>query len=245
MTNTTNNTNTPVQTRMINVLVNSTTFANGIAGSYDFCKENAETLKDLRVTEAKGISESIYRRELDTAKMQSLFVAGETDKAQRLASAIDKECTRVGALNALLEELKSIEAIADNYDIILCYVPTLLKREIESGKIKFHIFGGSVSSYYSDIELLLWDELLPILQNLYCKLVFKDINSCKTNSYKPNNIDSNNIDDDTAEEAGVTAQDLRVEIYKRQYSVMVKKFGEEKRKARVQVNAKKAVNQDF
>lgn len=233
MTTITNN--TPVATKMINILINSTTYANGIGGSYDFTKPGT-TLKDLRVTEAKGISESIYRRELDIAKMQTLIGAGDIEKAQRLTAAIDKECTRVGALAVLVEELKAILPIADSYDIILCYVPTLLKKELESGKIKFHISGNSVSSYYSDVELLLWVELLPIIQSLYCKIVFKDILSCKANNFAK--------DDDTAEET-ISAQDLRVEIYKRQYAVMAKKFGEEKAKARVAANTNKAVNSDF
>lgn len=226
-----------METKMINVLVNSTTFANGISGAYDFGKEG-NSLKDLRVTPARPITECIYRRDLDMQKVTNLVAGNNLEKAQAQIAAIDKECVRVGSLACLLEELKNIESsgIADDYDIILCYVPTLLRKEIETGRVKFYIYGKSVSSYYSDVELILWDELLPIISKLFTKLVFKDILSCKQNRVASQN--------ESAEDGTVTAQDLRVAIYQRQYAVMTKKFAEEKRKFNAAKNTKIAVNDD-
>lgn len=204
---------------MINVLINSTTFANGIGGSYDFSFEGE--LIDMRLTPFEPISESIFRRDLDKNKLAQLMTEGKNDEAMALINAVDKECVRVGALYVLLNELKAISKMENRTDMIICYVPTLLKAELEHGKVKFHLSGDNESSYYQEAELELWAEIMPLLSELYSRLVFKDIASCKANKL---------VNVENANPSSVLAQGYRVAIYTNQYSLMIKKFAEEKKK---------------
>ena len=80
----------------------------------------------------------------------------------------------------LKRELELVMSL-ETEEMLIAYVPGELLQEIESGRVKFYLTDETETTYYSEFELALWKEVMPMIQALYCRLVFKNINACKQN----------------------------------------------------------------
>lgn len=168
---------------MLNIFINSTTFGQAMGATFDMSVEG--TLADKRITALEDceVCQPVYEKTIDANKVASLITAGQTQKVSSLGRAVEVENVRVNSLAMLIRELTLISMLEDRNDMLIAYVPGELLQELESGRIKFYLADDSTeTTYYSDYELSLWREALPLIQNLYCRLVFKNINACKKNS---------------------------------------------------------------
>lgn len=168
---------------MLNIFINSTTFGQAMGATFDMNVEG--TLADKRITALEDceVCPPVYEKTIDANKVASLITSGQTQKVSNLGRAVEVENVRVNSLAMLIRELTLISMLEDRNDMLIAYVPGELLQELESGRIKFYLADDSTeTTYYSDYELSLWREALPLIQSLYCRLVFKNINACKKNS---------------------------------------------------------------
>lgn len=168
---------------MLNIFINSTTFGQAMGATFDMNVEG--TLADKRITALEDceVCPPAYEKTIDANKVASLITSGQTQKVSNLGRAVEVENVRVNSLAMLIRELTLISMLEDRNDMLIAYVPGELLQELESGRIKFYLADDSTeTTYYSDYELSLWREALPLIQDLYCRLVFKNINACKKNS---------------------------------------------------------------
>ena len=163
---------------MLNLFINSTTYGQVIGATFNIDGEG--TLAERRLTSFTEVEEPVYEKAVDSTKITQLITSGQTDKVSKLGKAIEVETIRVNALAMLLRELTMIVNTESN-DMIIAYLPGELLQEVESGRVKFYLDGTAETIYYSDYELDLWRQVLPLIQSLYCRIVFKNIASCKTN----------------------------------------------------------------
>lgn len=163
---------------MLNLFINSTTYGQVIGATFNI--DGAGSLAERRITQFTEVEAPIYTKEIDTTKVTQLFVSGQTDKVNRMSKAITVENIRVNSLSMLLRELTLI-ANLESQDMIIAYLPGELLQEVESGRVKFYLDGTTETTYYSNYELELWSQVLPLIQSLYCRIVFKNIASCKKN----------------------------------------------------------------
>lgn len=167
---------------MLNIFVNSTTYGQTMGATFDMSTEGS--LIDKRVTSVENcdVVPPIYQREISAQKVADLISAGQTEKVANLGKAVEVENTRVNSLAMLIRELTLVKDLKDNKDIVVAYVPGELLHEIKSGRIKFYLDEEAKTTYFSSLELELWKQVLPLIQDLYCRIVFKSIDSCKKNS---------------------------------------------------------------
>lgn len=168
---------------MLNIFINSTTFGQAMGATFDMSVEGTLADKRLTALEDCEVCAPVYERSIDASHVASLISAGQTQKVSNLGRAVEVENVRVNSLAMLIRELSFISMLEDRNDMLIAYVPGELLQELESGRIKFYLADDSAeTTYYSEYELSLWREALPLIQNLYCRLVFKNINACKKNS---------------------------------------------------------------
>lgn len=166
---------------MLNTFINSTTFGQAMGATFDMDVQGSLADKRLTAIEDCEVGMPVYERAINPEKVTALITAGQTQKVSNLGKAVEVENVRVNSLNMLIRELTVISAMETN-TMIIAYVPPELLQELESGRIKFYLAEDSnETTYYSEFELNLWREALPLIQNLYCRLVFKNINACKQN----------------------------------------------------------------
>lgn len=166
---------------MFNVFVNSTTFGQAMGATFDLSIEGS--LADKRVTAPENckVLAPIYERKVDANRVTSFISTGQTQQVSKLAKAVDVENVRVNSLAVLIRELQMISEI-DTDCMIIAYMPLELLQEVESGRVKFYMSGETTTTYYSQTELDLWRTALSLIQSLYCRIVFKNINACKKNN---------------------------------------------------------------
>nr|DAV25264.1 MAG TPA: hypothetical protein [Caudoviricetes sp.] len=167
---------------MLNIFINSTTFGQAMGATFDMSVQGS--LADKRLTDLSNceVCQPVYERVIDANHVASLITAGQTQKVSNLGKAVEVENVRVNSLAMLVRELVFVSMLENRNDMIIAYVPGELLQELDSGRVKFYLAEDSTeTTYYSDIELALWKEALPLIQNLYCRLVFKNINACKKN----------------------------------------------------------------
>lgn len=166
---------------MLNIFINSTTFGQAMGATFDMSAEGS--LSDKRVTDLENceVCAPIYEKAVDPTKITSLIATGQTQKVSNLGRAIEAENVRVNSLAMLIRELELVASIESN-EMIIAYVPAELLQELESGRVKFYLADdSSKTTYYSEFELNLWQHAMPLIQSLYCRLVFKNIASCRKN----------------------------------------------------------------
>lgn len=166
---------------MLNLFINSTTFGQAMGATFDMSVEGS--FADKRVTPDENIEvlAPIYERVIDANRITALIQSGQTQKVSNLGKAVEVENIRVNSLNVLIRELNMISAM-ESTGVIIAYLPTELLQEIESGRIKFYLNDSSAeTTYYSKTELELWAQAIPLIQNLYSRIVFKNIASCRKN----------------------------------------------------------------
>lgn len=192
---------------MLNIFVNATTFGQTMGATFDMDVQG--TLADKRLTEIENceVIAPVYEKAVDASKVTALLAAGQTQKVSNLGKALEVENVRVNSLFMLKRELEYVSSL-ESQDMIIAYVPGELLQEIESGRVKFYLADETETTYYSEFELNLWKEVLPIIQFLYCRLVFKNINACKQNK------------------SNTPAQADRVEIYSSMYTKLLVAFRE-------------------
>lgn len=165
---------------MLNIFVNSTTFGQAMGATFDLGVEGSLADKRITAIENCEVLAPIYERALDPEKVTALITAGQTQKVSNLGKAVEVENIRVNSLSVLIRELQLASSLEDT-GMIIAYMPTELLQEIESGRIKFYLNDETETTYYSKTELELWKIALPLIQNLYCRIIFKNINACKKN----------------------------------------------------------------
>lgn len=165
---------------MLNIFINSTTFGQAMGATFNLAVEG--TLADKRITDLANceVCAPIYEKVADPEKITAFIATGQTQKVSNLSKAIEVENIRVNSLAILIRELQLVASLPCN-DMIIAYLPTELLQEIESGRIKFYLSGDSETTYYSQTEIELWKIALPIIQSLYCRIIFKNISACKKN----------------------------------------------------------------
>lgn len=193
---------------MINIFINSTTWGQAMSATFNMSIEGSVAQKRLTPIEECTVNDPVYEKVLSAEKVAQYIAQGK--KVGNLDKAVITENIRVNSLNALIKELEFVSNY-DNKDMIIAYVPTELLQELESGRIKFYLAEDSKgTTYYSDFELELWKKALPLIQDLYCRIVFKDINACKKNVSK------------------TQIQADRVSIYNNMYAMLLTAFREMK-----------------
>lgn len=166
---------------MLNIFINSTTFGQAMGATFNLAVEGS--LADKRVTALENceVVAPLYERTVDAEKIASLIATGQTQKVSNLGKAIEFENIRVNSLAMLVRELELVASLESN-EMIIAYVPGELLQELESGRVKFYLAGSeSNTTYYSEFELNLWHHAMALIQSLYCRLVFKNIASCRKN----------------------------------------------------------------
>lgn len=166
---------------MLNLFVNSTTFGQAMGATFDMSIEGNLAQKRITADFDCEVLAPIYEKHIDANKVTALITAGQTQKVSNLGRAVEVENIRVNSLNVLIREL-SMVSVLETTGVVMVYLPTELLQEIESGKIKFYLNDSSAeTTYYSAQELELWAQAMPLIQSLYNRLVFKNINACKKN----------------------------------------------------------------
>lgn len=163
---------------MLNLFINSTTYGQVMGATFNM--DSPGSLAERRITQFIDVEAPLYVKDVDSTKITQLIAAGQTDKVSKMGKAIEAETIRVNSLAMLLRELSMISSLESN-DMIIAYLPGELLQEVESGRVKFYLDGTAETTYYSDYELQLWGQVLPLIQSLYCRIIFKNINSCKNN----------------------------------------------------------------
>lgn len=163
---------------MLNLFINSTTYGQVMGATFNM--DAPGSLAERRITQTIDVEAPVYEKVIDSAKITQLIATGQTDKVSKMGKAIEVETIRVNALAMLFRELSLIASLESN-DMIIAYLPVELLQEIESGRVKFYLDGTTETIYYSEYELELWRQVLPLIQSLYCRIVFKNISSCKNN----------------------------------------------------------------
>lgn len=163
---------------MLNLFINSTTYGQVMGATFNM--DAPGSLAERRITQTIDVEAPVYEKVIDSAKITQLIATGQTDKVSKMGKAIEVETIRVNALAMLLRELSLIASLESN-DMIIAYLPVELLQEVESGRVKFYLDGTTETIYYSEYELELWRQVLPLIQSLYCRIVFKNISSCKNN----------------------------------------------------------------
>ena len=163
---------------MLNLFINSTTYGQVMGATFNIDGEGS--LAERRLTQFTEVEEPVYHKTVDSEKITQLIATGQSDKVSKIGKAIEIETIRVNALAMLLRELSMISNLESD-DMIIAYLPVELLQEIESGRVKFYLDGTTETIYYSTYELELWRQVLPLIQLMYCRIVFKNISSCKTN----------------------------------------------------------------
>lgn len=195
---------------MLNIFVHSSTYGQAMAATFDL--EAAGSLPEKRITAPENccVAAPVYEKPVDQAKVVAFATANKRAELNKMMAAIDTENRRVNSLAALIRELKTIIASGNN-DMIIAHVPAPLLKEIETGRVKFSLIEGAEKNpYFSDFELELWREALPLIQQLYTRIVFKSIDTCKTNAYNQ------------------PVQALRVAIYRQMHQMILAAFNEMK-----------------
>lgn len=193
---------------MINSFVNVTTFGQFISCSFNLGADG--TLADKRITAQEDcvVQPAVYEKTLTPERIAEYIAQGK--KVENLSKAVETENIRVNSLYAFAKELSAVSQI-DNNEPIIIYVPTALLQELVSGRIKFYIAETAPeTTYYSQFELDLWKQVMPMIKDNFDRLVFKDINSCKKNI------------------SNTAVQQDRVNIYKSMYNLMLESFRTEK-----------------
>ena len=166
---------------MLNIFINSTTFGQAMGATFNMNVEGSLADKRITALENCEVSAPIYEKAVDPAKITSLIATGQTQKVSNLGKAIEVENVRVNSLAMLIRELELVASIESN-EMIIAYVPGELLQELESGRVKFYLASdSSETTYYSEFELTLWHHAMALIQSLYCRLVFKNIASCRKN----------------------------------------------------------------
>lgn len=165
---------------MLNIFINSTTFGQVMGATFNFAVEGSLADKRITALENCDVVDPIYEKVIDPEKITAFIATGQTQKVSNLSKAIEVENIRVNSLAMLIRELELVTSLP--YEgMIIAYLPTELLQEIESGRIKFYLSGESETTYYSQTEIELWKIAIPLIQNLYSRLVFKNIASCRKN----------------------------------------------------------------
>lgn len=163
---------------MLNLFINSTTYGQVMGATFNMDAEGS--LAERRITQSIDVEAPVYEKVVDSAKITQLITTGQTDKVSKMGKAIEAETIRVNSLAMLFRELQLISSLESN-DMIVAYLPAQLLQEVESGRVKFYLDGTTETAYYSEYELNLWRQVLPLIQSMYCRIVFKNIASCKNN----------------------------------------------------------------
>ena len=163
---------------MLNLFINSTTYGQVMGATFNM--DTPGSLAERRITQSIDVEAPVYEKVIDSAKITQLIATGQTDKVSKMGKAIEAETIRVNSLAMLLRELSMISCLESN-DMIIAYLPGELLQEVESGRVKFYLDGTAETVYYSEYELELWRQVLPLIQSLYCRIVFKNISSCRNN----------------------------------------------------------------
>lgn len=178
---------------MLNIFVNSTTYGQALGCTFNMSVEGSLADKRITALELCEPVAPVYERAIDASKVTALIASGQTQKVTNLGKAIEVENVRVNSLAMLIRELQVVSAVESN-DMIIAYIPGELLQEIESGRVKFYLTEDTQTTYYSEYELELWKQALPLIQSLYCRIVFKNIMACKKNvSNTPVQADRVNI----------------------------------------------------
>lgn len=166
---------------MLNIFVNSTTFGQAMAATFSMDTEGSLADKRITAIEDCEVLAPIFEATIDATKISALITAGQTQKVSNLGKAVEVQNIRVNSLNVLIRELQLVASL-DTNEMVIAYVPGELLQELESGRIKFYLGDDATeTTYYTTDELALWNTALGLIQQLYCRLVFKNIASCKKN----------------------------------------------------------------
>lgn len=181
---------------MLNIFINSTTFGQAMGATFNLRMTGGLNQKRITSFENCQVQAPIFTAELDTVKMQEYVIAGDMRKVNGLTKAVEIQNVRVNSLAVLIRELQMVKANTEN-DMLLVYIPDELLNEITDGKIKFHLSDDESTgenSYYSEQETALWRVAMPLIGELYSRLVFKSIKSCRNSaSNSPEQADRANI----------------------------------------------------
>lgn len=194
---------------MLNVFINSTTYGQVMGATFDLAIQGTLADKRLTALEDCAVQEIFYEKEISAEKVSNYIAQGLAEKVTGLGYAITSENIRVNSIGVLLRELALVESL-DTEEPVTVYIPKPLLDEIQSGRIRYYL-GENTNTYYSETEILLWNQLLPIMQRLFMRLVFKNIETCKVNN------NAQNVD-----------QALRVDIYRNIYSKLLPAYKEMK-----------------
>lgn len=181
---------------MLNIFINSTTFGQAMGATFNLRIEGGLNQKRITSFENCQVQAPIFTAELDTVKIQEYASAGDMKKVNGLTKAVEIQNVRVNSLAVLIRELQMVKANTGN-DMLLVYLPDELLNEISDGKIKFHLSDDESTgenSYFSEQETELWRVAMPLIGELYSRLVFKSIKSCRnSSSNSPEQTDRANI----------------------------------------------------
>lgn len=200
---------------MLNIFINSTDFGQAMGATFRMDGEG--TIAQRRITADKDcvVNAPVYEANSAnyTAKIAEFLAQGLSQKASNLGRAMNTENIRVNSLAMLIRELETVSLI-ESTEIITAYVPKPLLDELFYGKFKLSLEEGAPkNSYYSDFELELWRKALPLVQELFSRLNFRDIASCRE------------LRDS---QAGNNMQKERVSIYKAIYGNLLTAYREMK-----------------
>lgn len=194
---------------MLNTFINTTTYGQAMAATFNLDTDGS-TLAEMRITSIEdcNVLDPIYEKEVRIEKVAEYLKNKQTQKVSNLGKAVETENIRVNSLAILIRELELINTL-DTEECVTIYVPQPLLQEIQSGRIRYYL-NENTNSYFSEVEIELWKEALPLMHELYFRLVFKSIDACKTN----NNNDQ--------------IQALRISIVNSMYARLLKAFKERK-----------------
>ena len=165
---------------LLNVFVNSTTFGQAMGATFDLSVAGDLSNKRITALEDCAVLEPIYEKQIATEKIAEYLKTGQTQKVSNLGKAIETENIRVNSLAVLIRELALVLSL-ETEEPVTVYVPYALLQEIQSGRIRYYL-AENTNSYYSQQEIELWKEALPLMHEMFYRLVFKSIDTCKSNS---------------------------------------------------------------
>ena len=177
---------------MLNMFINSNIYGQAIAATFDFSKDSVgKNFDGRRITprNLSGINNPIYERKVDMEKIIDLYQTGQVEKVNRINKGINAENIRVNSLYLLCRELKMLEEkfsnpeTAEEYknQLVLCYVPIQLLKELQERRYMFYLDGSNKTTYYSRFELDMWIEADALIGELYSHVIFKNIVNCQKN----------------------------------------------------------------
>lgn len=177
---------------MLNIFVNTTTFGQPMAATFDIAEDGTKKL--ITPLDECSVYDAGYEQTISAEKLAEIAMSGNVKKMTSSMKAINAENIRVNSLDLLIVELNRVlplikeqETIDEDGvvtpagEVVTVYVPQQLLRELHDLRVKFYVYGSSESSYYSQYELDLWKKALPLIQELFLNVVFKNIDGCRKN----------------------------------------------------------------